>query len=247
MALYGLVGYPLGHSQSPGVWKKIFKEKGDNQSSYELFPLKGIKDIGKLVENLPELVGLNVTTPYKRDVLSQLYEIDKIAVECWAVNTIKVGRLKGRVLLKGYNTDMPAFKQCMSKLLKPQHRKAIILGTGGAAGAAKAALKSLGIECILASRSGRIDTYTYQQLDAQVMQSHRIIVNCTPLGMHPYEDSMPEIPLRLISSSHLVFDMVYNPSETMLMRQAKAQGATVCNGAEMLEIQARMSWDIWNE
>jgi len=246
MSTFGLVGYPLSHSYSPQLFQEIFDAENAQQHEYKLFPLKTIKDINKVLNDEPDLLGFNVTIPYKKEILTQLYEIDPVAIECWAVNTVKVSTFKGRKTLKGYNTDMPAFLECIEKELNPKIKKALILGSGGAASAAKVALKQLNIDCTTVTRQIRFDALQYADIDANAINAHKLIVNCTPLGMFPDVESCPEIPFRSLTDQHIVFDMVYNPSETLLMRRARAQGAKTINGLEMLKLQAQKAWEIWN-
>ncbi|MBI1184255.1 shikimate dehydrogenase [bacterium] len=246
MAVFGLIGYPLSHSKSPEIFNSIFEEANASEHHYKLFPLKSLKELNKVLNKEPDLTGFNITIPYKKEILSQLYEIDQPAVDCWAVNTVKVSRMKGRVLLKGFNTDLPAFKESLEKLLKPQHSKALVLGSGGAASAAKVALKQLGIDFQSVSRQMKFDALQYSDVDNQVLKSHKLVVNCTPLGMYPNSETCPDLPFQSFTEQHLVYDMVYNPTETLLMKRARAQGAQVQNGLEMLKLQARKAWDIWN-
>lgn len=246
MSLYGLIGNKLGHSRSPQLFESIFKEHKISNGVYELFELKKVQDINKLLKEKTELYGFNVTIPFKTDILPFLYEIDPTAVECWAVNTVKVTRMKGRVMLKGFNTDMPAFKESLESQLKSDYNKALIFGTGGASKAAKVALKKLGIEFTQVSRQQKIEFLGYEDLNESILKSHNILVNCTPVGMHPEEKVCLPIEFEYLNENHLVYDMVYNPEETMLLKKAAAQGARVKNGLEMLELQAKKAWEIWN-
>ena len=247
MPKLGLIGYPLDHSKSAEIFAQKFSSENIEGFSYELFPIKAIKDLNKLLKQEPELLGFNITTPYKKEVLSHLYEIDSDAVEVWAVNTVAVNKFKGRVLLKGYNTDLPAFKQSIEPLLKSNHTKALVLGSGGAANAAKIAFKQLGIEVTQVSRQVRFETTLYDDLDQLTLLNHKIIVNCTPVGTFPKVDNCPRIPYEFITERHLVYDMVYNPEETSFLKKAKEQGAQTKNGLEMLQLQAMKAWDIWTQ
>lgn len=246
MSLYGLIGNKLGHSRSPQLFESIFKEHKISNGVYELFELKKVQDINKLLKEKTELYGFNVTIPFKTDILPFLYEIDPTAVECWAVNTVKVTRMKGRVMLKGFNTDMPAFKESLESQLKSDYNKALIFGTGGASKAAKVALKKLGIEFTQVSRQQKIEYLGYEDLNESILKSHNILVNCTPVGMHPEEKVCLPIEFEYLNENHLVYDMVYNPEETMLLKKAAAKGARVKNGLEMLELQAKKAWEIWS-
>ncbi|MFY0674715.1 MAG: shikimate dehydrogenase [Bacteroidia bacterium] len=246
MSFYGLIGTKLSHSKSPQLFENIFKENKEKNGAYELFELKKVKDINKLLKEKTELNGFNVTFPFKTDILPFLYEIDPSAVECWAVNTVKVTRMKNRVMLKGFNTDMPAFKESLERQLKSDYNKALIFGTGGASKAAKVALKKLGIEFTQVSRQQKFEYLGYEDLNESIMKSHNILVNCTPVGTFPNVNDCLPIDFDLISENHLVYDMVYNPEETMILKKAAAKGAQVKNGLEMLELQAKKAWDIWN-
>lgn len=241
--LLGLIGYPLTHSFS----KKYFSEKFDRQGltgySYELFPLENINDFPKLVEQRPTLAGLNVTIPYKVSVIPFLDELDETAKAVGAVNTIKVGSR----ILKGYNTDVFGFEESLSPLLKPHHRQALIAGTGGASKAVAYVLTKLAIHFHFVSRTPRAGELSYQEIDKQVMNTHKLIINTTPLGMYPKVNDCPDFPYENVTSEHLFYDLVYNPSETLFLKKAKSFGAAIKNGEEMLVLQAEKAWEIWNE
>lgn len=245
MPKLGLIGYPLEHSLSPEIFGKRFDEENRSDFSYELFPIKNIKEVNKLVKAEPDLLGFNVTAPYKKDILPHLYEIDKDAIDTWAVNTVQVTRFKGRALLKGFNTDLPAFEESIKPLLKERHRKALVLGNGGAAAAAKLAFKRLGIDVTSVSRQIKLGSLVYDELDEMTLMQHKIVVNCTPVGTSPKDKECPKIPYQYLTEAHLVYDMVYNPSETLFMTKASEQGAEVKNGREMLELQAQKAWEVW--
>ncbi|MGB0429108.1 MAG: shikimate dehydrogenase family protein [Bacteroidia bacterium] len=245
MSLYGLIGKTLDHSKSPELFSQIFKTHKISNAEYKLFPLKAVKAINKLLKEQPNLLGFNVTFPFKTDILPFLYEIDKTAVECWAVNTVKVTTFKNRTLLKGFNTDMPAFKESIEKILPSNHNKALIFGTGGAANAAKIAFNHLGIEFSQVSRQQKFEYLSYSDLNESIYHSHNILVNCTPVGTYPkVKDCLP-IDFEFIGENHLIYDMVYNPTETELIKKARSQGAQTQNGLEMLQLQAEKAWDIW--
>lgn len=247
MPKLGLIGYPLEHSKSAEIFTEKFRSEGIDDFSYELFPLKAIKELNKLLKQEQELMGFNVTAPFKKEVLPHLYEIDSDAVDVWAVNTVAVSKIKGRQLLKGYNTDLPAFRESIEPLLKTHHTKALVLGSGGAANAAKIAFKQLGIEVTQVSRQVRFETLLYDDLDQMTVLNHKIIVNCTPVGTYPKVDACPRIPYQHITERHLVYDMVYNPEETQFLKKASAQGAITKNGLEMLKLQAQKAWNIWTQ
>lgn len=244
--LFGLIGYPLSHSFS----KKYFTEKFVNESIdgafYELFPLETIKDFPGLLKAYPNLAGINVTIPYKQQVIAYLDELEEAAAQIGAVNTIKVE--DGRLI--GYNTDVYGFGNALKKtLIKHQLKveKALVLGTGGAAQAVVFQLKKMGFMVQSVSRKKKEDGLIYQELDAAIIAEHQLIVNTTPLGMSPKIDTCPAIPYHALSTKHLLYDLVYNPAETLFLKKGKENGAQVLNGLQMLILQAEKSWEIWNE
>lgn len=245
---YGLIGYPLGHSFSRGYFNEKFKAEGID-AEYLNFEIPSIDDFMEVIEENPDLKGLNVTIPYKESVINYLDELAPAARQIGAVNVIQIVRQpKGKVKLVGHNSDVIGFTQSIEPLLKPHHRKALVLGTGGASKAVFHGLKSLGIEPTQASRTPKDPTYlTYGQLTPEIMTEHTVIVNTTPLGMYPKTDTCPDIPYELLTADHLLYDVVYNPDETLFMKRGKAQGASVKNGLEMLLLQAFAAWKIWQE
>lgn len=246
MPKIGLIGYPLDHSFSADYFREKFEKENIKGFQYNTYPLKSIKDLTKLLKKETDLVGLNVTTPYKQDVLPFLYEIDPEAVEVWAVNTIKVSREKGRTLLKGYNTDWSAFSHSISPLLQKQHKKALLFGTGGAASAARVALEKLGLSVTHVSRKPKLDQITYADIDSATLFEYKVLVNATPIGTFPKVNEAPDLPYDQLSSMHLCYDMVYNPSKSLFLNRAEERGALIKNGHEMLSLQAEASWEIWN-
>lgn len=247
MKKLGLIGYPLEHSFSKKYFTRKFKEEGLKDWKYELYPLVEIKKLPELLENIPELIGLNVTIPHKVAVIPLLDELDEEALKVGSVNTIKIlnNSTTGRKYLKGYNTDISGFEKSLVPLLKEHHKNALILGTGGAAKSVKYVLQKLGIEYDLVSRSDVFD-YRYEDLNKRVMEEHSLIINTTPLGMHPETDKCPPIPFKYITKKHLLYDLIYNPEETLFLKRGKQQGAAIKNGLEMLYLQAEKSWEIWN-
>jgi shikimate dehydrogenase len=245
--LFGLIGFPLSHSWSKKFFEKKFKDEAIADASYELFPLENICKLTELIQNNPDLKGLNVTIPYKQQVIRFINHLDEVAEAVNAVNTILVRNTHGTTELLGYNTDVYGFQHSLQPLLKPHHRKALILGTGGAAQAAAFVFTRLGIEFSFVSRSPGIQkSLTYNQLDADLMEAHQLIVNATPTGMFPAVHACPPIPYQLLNSGHLLFDMVYNPETTLFMKHGISAGAEVKSGLEMLHLQALRSWKIWN-
>lgn len=247
MKQFGLIGYPLGHSFS----KNFFNEKFHSENidaEYVNFEIPTIEDFPKVVASHPNLVGLNVTIPYKEKVISYLDELDKDAASIGAVNVIRIIRNKGKVMLKGYNSDVLGFTQSIEPLLERHHTKALILGTGGASKAVNYSLRKLGLDTLFVSRSRRNEsTITYSDLTPERMEEYKVIVNCTPVGMYPQADLCPDIPYELITPKHLLYDLLYNPNTTLFMKRGADQGATVKNGLEMLLLQAFGAWDIWNQ
>ena len=246
MDKYGLIGYPLGHSFSITYFNEKFQAENIN-AQYVNFEIPRIEDFIEVVAENPNLCGLNVTTPYKEKIIPYLDELDKDTAKIGAVNVIKIIRLpKGKVKLVGYNSDIIGFSQSIKPLLQPHHKKALLLGTGGASKAVFHGLANLGVESIYVSRTKRSDdVLTYQELTPEVMEQHTIIVNCTPVGMYPKVDFCPDIPYELLTPRHLLYDLLYNPNETLFMKKGRAQGATVKNGLEMLLLQAFAAWEIW--
>lgn len=245
MKQFGLIGYPLGHSFS----KKYFTEKFEAEkidAAYELYPLENIELFADLINN-HMLTGLNVTIPYKEKVMPFLHELDDTAKEIGAVNVIKFIRKNNRTILKGYNSDTIGFSQSIRPMLKSQHTKALILGTGGASKAVEYSLRKLGLETSYVSRNASPGILAYNDLSHSVINNYKVIVNCTPLGMEPSNDTFPDIPYEAITSEHLLYDIVYKPAETVFMQKGKARGAVVVNGLEMLYGQAEAAWKIWNE
>ena len=239
MRHYGIIGFPLLHSFSA----KFFSEKFANEhidAEYSLYPIdKDEWAKGERVKNLlHRLAGLNVTMPYKQEVIAYLDHLDDTAKAVGAVNVVHQG--------VGYNTDCLGFMSSLQPLLRDYDREALVLGTGGAAKAVVYGLKQLGISPTLVSRTPGEGMLGYDQLTKEVMERFTIIVNCTPLGMYPDIDTCAPIPYEMITPRHLLFDCVYNPEETLFLRKGKAQGATIRNGIEMLIGQAKAAWKIWN-
>ena len=225
-AKYGLLGKNISYSFSRGYFQKIFEREGI-AASYENFDIPDISHFEKILNENPDLKGLNVTIPYKEQVLPFLKELDPIAARIGAVNTIKV---LPNGDLKGFNTDYFGFSEALKPHLESHHEKALILGTGGASKAVFHALNELQILPIFVSRSPQPGHLKYEDLDDKVMAEHLVIVNCTPLGTSPRTEDFPPIPTELLGKRHLVFDLIYNPAETRLMQLASQRGAAVSNG-----------------
>ncbi len=244
MDKYGLTGYPLKHSFSVSYFNEKFRSEGID-AEYVNFEIPDIKDFPEVISRNPGLYGLNVTIPYKQQVIPYLNELDDDAAAIGAVNVIQITRQKGKVRLKGFNTDIIGFKQSIEPLLRPFHRKALILGTGGSSKAIYHGLKQLGIEGTYVSRTPREGRLTYQDLTPEIIDTHQVIVNCTPVGMYPKVDFAPEIPYDLLTPDHLLYDLLYNPNVTLFMKKGAARGAITKNGLEMLLLQAFAGWEIW--
>lgn len=244
---YGLIGYPLVHSFSCSFFNEKFESEGIN-AEYINFEIDSIEKLHQVIENHPNLRGLNVTIPYKQQVIPYLDEIDEAAREIGAVNVIKITRdAQGKAHLKGYNSDVVGFADSIKPLLKSHHTSALVLGSGGASQAVRYALKQLGVESQVVSRRKTAQTVTYEELTKQMMKSHTVIVNTTPLGMYPHCETFPEINYNHLTSNHLCYDLIYNPDETMFMKKSAEHGAVVKNGLEMLLLQAFVSYQMWND
>ena len=246
MQTYGLIGYPLRHSFSIGYFNEKFKAENID-AEYINFEISNIGKFIEVIEENPNLCGLNVTIPYKEQVIPFLDELDKDTAKIGAVNVIKIVRLpKGKVKLIGYNSDVIGFTQSIEPLLQPHHKKALILGTGGASKAVYHGLRNLGIESTFVSRTKKDKKFlTYEELAPDVMASHTVIVNTTPVGMFPKVDFCPDIPYGQLTPDHLLYDLLYNPNETLFMKKGRTQGAVTKNGLEMLLLQAFAAWEIW--
>jgi shikimate dehydrogenase len=247
MKRYGLIGYPLTHSFS----KRYFTEKFEGEkinSTYENFEIDTIEKFPEIIKNNPEIIGLNVTIPYKEKVIPYLDELNDSAREIGAVNTIKVTRAGSGVHLKGFNTDTFGFENSLKPLLKPHHKKALILGTGGASKALKYVLEKLGIEYISASiEELKENEIRYEDIDEAMMADRLLIIHATPLGTFPKTDVCANIPYQFITDKHLLFDLVYNPEVTLFLQKGEEKGATIKNGYDMLLGQANRAYEIWNE
>lgn len=245
MDKYGLIGFPLGHSFSKSFFNEKFQNEGID-AEYINFEIKGIDELPEVLATNPELRGLNVTIPYKEKVLSFLDYISVEARAIGAVNIIRVDHKGDDVVLKGYNSDVIGFTKSIEPLLETFHRKALILGTGGASKAINYGLKSLGLETVLVSRFERPGTIQYKDITPDVVKEYNVIVNCTPSGMFPHYDECPDLPYEALDNHNLLYDLIYNPDETLFMKKGRERGAQTKNGLEMLLLQAFASWDFWN-
>ena len=242
--LVGLLGKQIAHSFSKKYFTEKFVSQGITDYSYENFPLESIELAPKLWETESALVGMNVTIPYKESIIPYLTKLNRHAKQIGAVNVIKK-RTDGTY--KGYNTDYYGFMKSVLPLLEPHHKKALVLGSGGASKAVQYALKELLLDSKVVSRTPKKLQLSYAQLTKKIMQEYTLVINCTPLGTAPNTSEFPDIPYHLLGPQHLVFDLIYNPEETVFLSNAKAQGAQIKNGYEMLLFQAEASWKIWKK
>ncbi len=247
MEKYGLIGYPLGHSFSISYFNQRFQDEGID-AVYENFEIPAIEALDEIINTNPELRGLNVTIPYKEKVMPFLDNISPEARAIGAVNVIKVIHEGKDVKLKGYNSDVIGFTKSIEPMLdKKWHQKALILGTGGASKAVNYGLKHLGLETVFVSRYERPDTIQYSKITPDVVQEYRVIVNCTPVGMYPKTEVCPPLPYEAMDSHTILYDLIYNPDETLFMKRGAQYGAQTKNGLEMLLLQAFSSWEFWHE
>lgn len=241
---FGLIGRNISYSFSKGHFTEKFNDELYEGYTYENFDIPHINHFTELIKNNPDLKGLNVTIPYKEVVILFLDKLSKKAETIGAVNTIKFTK-KGQ--LKGYNTDCYGFKKSLKPLLQPHHTRALILGTGGASKAIAYALDELDIRYTFVSRENKEQTISYDLLNATIFENHTIIINCTPLGTSPNTDQFPAIPYEYFTEKHIAYDLIYNPAETVFLKKAKAKGAVIKNGLEMLILQAEKAWKIWSK
>lgn len=247
MKLYGLLGYPLGHSFSAKYFAEKFAKKGID-ATYKNFEFAEVADAVAYLLQQDDLQGFNVTIPHKQAIMPYLNGLSAEAEAIGAVNVVCVKRdADGMVKLLGCNSDVVGFSNSIQPLLRPKlHSKALVLGTGGASKAVMYGLRKLGVEPIYVSRTPKEGQLTYNDLTPEVMRDYKVIVNCTPLGMYPKVDACPDIPYQYLTPDHLLYDLVYNPLETLFMKRGAAQGAVVKNGLEMLHLQAEAAWVDWN-
>lgn len=245
-AQYGLIGYPLEHSFSRSFFTKKFQEEKID-AEYLNFEIPEVSTLLRIIQEHPHLKGVNVTLPHKVAVIPLLHELSPEAAAIGAVNVIRITHTPtGETYLKGFNSDVIGFTDSIRPLLKSYHRKALVLGTGGASKAICRGLENLGIEWTYVSRNSGPDRLTYSQLTPMILKEYMVIVNCSPVGMYPKVDQCPSLPYECLTASHLLYDIVYNPTTTLFMKRGAEQGATVKNGIEMLERQAIASWEFWN-
>ncbi|MFN4234626.1 MAG: shikimate dehydrogenase family protein [Bacteroidia bacterium] len=246
MRTFGLIGFPLSHSFSPDYFNKKFQQQ-NIEAIYKTFPLKSINDFFSILNNNPTLEGLNVTIPYKETIISYLDEISSEAKEIGAVNCINIVYKNKKPYLIGYNTDFIGFEKSFIPCLKPHHKKALVLGNGGAAKAIKFVLKKLDIPFKTVVRTIKNkEELLYTELNKELLNNYTIIINTTPLGTYPETENCPDIPYHFLNNSHFLYDLIYNPAESLFLKKGKLLNAEIKNGYEMLVIQAEESWKIWN-
>jgi shikimate dehydrogenase len=241
---FGLVGRKLSHSFSKKYFEKKFEDLGLENAVYLNFEIPAITEFPKILADHPDLLGLNVTNPYKEEVIPYLDELSEEVKEIGAANCIKINGGKA----KGYNTDVYGFSQSIKPFLDTSHERALVLGSGGAAKAVAYALRKIGVEVFFVSSSGKKNTnsFSYGDLNEIIFRSFKLIVNATPLGMFPDTETYPSIPYEFIGADHLCYDLVYNPGETLFLKKCRERGARTMNGYSMLQLQAEKSWEIWS-
>ena len=245
---FGLIGKSLSHSFSKSYFDAKFLAEKKTDDSYTNFDLQNLDSFLALIEE-ENLSGLNVTKPYKESVIPYLNELDSIAKEICAVNCINISKKNNKLYLKGYNTDYYGFAQSIKPFMEPSHQKALVLGTGGASKAVYYALKNVGVDVYFVTTGVKKaeNYFHYHELNEYVLAAFKLIVNCTPLGLYPAVENCPDIPYQYLTSEHLMYDLIYNPEETLFLKKGKAQGAVTINGLNMLKLQADKAWEIWNK
>ncbi|HEY4151672.1 MAG TPA: shikimate dehydrogenase [Chitinophagaceae bacterium] len=242
MRQFGLIGYPLSHSFSQKFFTDKFEKEGLKDCRYEAYSIPAIAELPALLKKHPSLEGLNVTIPYKEQVIRYLSEQSPVVQEVGACNCIRIKEGK----LVGYNTDVIGFEQSLSKHLQPHHKKALILGTGGAGKAVEYVLKKRGIRYRYVSRKPSVNHFSYEQVTPAILAEYTLIINTTPLGMYPNVTQAPPFPYNALTAKHYLFDAIYNPAKTLFLQRGEQHGAAIQNGLDMLIIQAEESWKIWN-
>jgi shikimate dehydrogenase len=246
MRIFGLIGFPLGHSFSKSYFTEKFANENIN-ARYELFPIKSLAELPSVFEENPLLAGFNVTIPYKEKIIPFLHQIEPQARKIGAINTVRIEHIFGNIHLTGFNTDVAGFEISLVPLLKPYHTKAIVIGSGGASRAVCFILDKLQIPWLIVSRTPKTkQMISYSDVTQDLLETCKLIINTTPLGMFPNIEGCPELPYTSFGPEHLLYDLVYNPQLTKFMQQGIQNGAQVKNGSEMLKIQADKAWEIWN-
>ena len=243
---FGLIGYPLSHSFSKRYYDAKLEREQINGVDYELYPIEAITALPALIADNPQLMGINVTIPHKIAVMDYVDHLSAEAEAIAAVNCIRIDRQAAKPVLTGYNTDVYGFMESLKPLLQPWHTSALVLGNGGAAKAVVYALSQLGITAHVVSRKQGAGSYTYDELRAEHLANHLLVINTTPLGTYPDVDDCPDIPYDALGEKHVLYDLVYNPATTEFLKRGALNRATIKNGLEMLELQAERNWEIWN-
>ncbi len=247
MRKFGLIGYPLGHSFSKAYFTRKFFEEKIRDCSYDNYPLTTIDQLPDLIESDPHLCGLNVTIPYKSEVLRYVHVVDKEAEKIGSVNVLKIKRLRNNIRLFGFNSDITGISDSLKPFLdKGTLKNALIFGTGGSSKSVQYVLKKTGVNFKLISRRSSPDVLTYADVDSRIMETTDLIVNTTPLGMFPDINTKPDIDYSLLTKRHILFDLVYNPEITAFLKSGEERGCTIVTGLKMLHLQAEKAWEIWN-
>lgn len=246
MKKLGLLGFPLGHSFSKKYYLDKFERENIRHVAYELYPFENVDDFRSVYEGDPTFQGFNVTIPHKQAIAQLVDELSPAAKEMEAVNCVTIHREGDVIKLKGYNTDAYGFAHSLTPILSDKHRQALVLGNGGAAQAVFYTLKNLGIPFRVVSRSREKGDLLYEEVTDEVIRHHQLIINCSPVGSFPDTEEVPNIPYDAIASDHLLYDLIYNPEETLFLRHGRERGAQIKNGYEMLVLQAERNWEIWN-
>jgi len=247
MLQYGLIGKKLGHSKSPELFNQFFFENNIGNASYSLFELESLEELPQLLKQNEKIFGLNVTIPYKEAIIPYLNKTDNIVDLIGAVNTVKVVRSGNKINLIGYNSDASAFEESLLNFCPINNVKALVLGNGGAAKAVLYSLLKNKIDYLQIVRRKTSNELTYSELSADLLNEYSLIINCTPLGMYPEIHTFPEIPYQFLNDKHFLYDLVYNPIETIFLKRGKQKGSKTKNGLEMLKIQAMKAWKIWTD
>lgn len=249
MREFGLIGYPLAHAYSQIYFEEKFQKESINDAKYNLYPITEISKMVNIITTNQNLVGLNVTTPYKELVLPYLDELDESVLKIGTVNTIKIYRIgEDKFKLKGYNTDIFGLQKTLETVDISRKVKALILGSGGSGKTVKFVLEELNIKSTTVSRNPKnLSELSYNNITESVLKHHNLIINASPVGMYPKVENFPNIPYEYISENHICFDLVYNPDKTLFLQKAEAKGAKIINGLTMLFEQALRAWEIWNQ
>ncbi len=247
MRKYGLIGFPLGHSFSEKYFTEKFLKENIPDCSYSNYPLENLDHFMDLINTAQELVGLNVTIPYKTQIIKFVDELDAEAEEIGAVNVLKIIRQPQQLRIFGYNSDVTGIRNTLLPFISKNVRNAVILGTGGSSKAVSHVLKKFGLNVSLVSREKKPGILTYSELTSELISETQVIVNTTPLGMFPNIDGKPPIDYSVLTKNHILFDLVYNPELTTFLKIGAAQGCTTLGGLNMLHLQAEKAWEIWNE